>query len=150
MKKVATIIVPVDFSDITPRLVDYAVFIAGEFGASIHFVHVISMYYGDAMFGTPFAAEWRLNCENDCRERMKNLVNDTKNSNPGCSGEVHSGDPVEEIVRLAEEKAADMVVMSTHGAKGLEKILLGSVTERVVKRVCCPVLVMNPHRNCPS
>ena len=98
------------------------------------------------MFGMPFAEELRLNCEADCRKRMENLIDDTRAANPECSGEVLSGDPVEEIVRVAEDMNADMVIISTHGAKGLEKILLGSVTERVVKRVHCPLLVMNPHK----
>ena len=51
MNKVARIVVPVDFSEITPRLVEYAAFMAGQLGATIHFVHVISLYYGDSMFG---------------------------------------------------------------------------------------------------
>ena len=119
---------------------------AKELGATLHFVHVVSIYYGDAMFGMPFAEELLVNCKTDCQKRMENLIEDSREANPGCSGEVLSGDPVDEIVRVAKDRDADMVIMSTHGAKGLEKILLGSVTERVVKRVHCPVLVMNPYK----
>jgi nucleotide-binding universal stress UspA family protein len=64
-----------------------------------------------------------------------------------CTGDVIVGDPVEKIVEFAREKDADMLIISTHGAKGLEKILLGSVAERVLKRVHCPVLFMNPYKN---
>ena len=71
---------------------------------------------------------------------MDNLLDDSREINPGCSGEVLAGDPVDEIVRVADDRDADMLIISTHGAKGLEKILLGSVTERVVKRVHCPIL----------
>jgi hypothetical protein len=43
-------------------------------------------------------------------------------------------------------KNADLIIISTHGAKGLEKMLLGSVAEHVLKLAHCPVLVMNPFR----
>jgi nucleotide-binding universal stress UspA family protein len=59
---------------------------------------------------------------------------------------VVTGDPVDRITEIAKEKNSDLIIISTHGAKGLEKILLGSVAERVLKRAHCPVLVMNPFK----
>jgi nucleotide-binding universal stress UspA family protein len=77
---------------------------------------------------------------------MANLLHDTKEQCLGCTGQVINGEPVEKIVEVAEEKDADLIIISTHGAKGLEKILLGSVAERVLKRAHCPVLIMNPFK----
>ena len=56
------------------------------------------------------------------------------------------GDPVDEIVQIAGAKKSDLIIIGTHGTKGLEKILLGSVAERVLKRADCPVLIMNPFK----
>lgn len=56
------------------------------------------------------------------------------------------GEPAEEIIRLADEAYADLVVIGTHGRSGIERLLLGSVSERVVRHAGCPVLVMRPKR----
>jgi nucleotide-binding universal stress UspA family protein len=52
------------------------------------------------------------------------------------------GDPASEIVRLAEEEHAEMIVMGTHGRTGLRRLLMGSVAEAVVRRATCPVLCL--------
>ena len=54
------------------------------------------------------------------------------------------GLPGEEIVRLAAEEQADMIVMGTQGRTGLDRLLLGSVAERVIRRAPCPVLTVPP------
>jgi nucleotide-binding universal stress UspA family protein len=56
------------------------------------------------------------------------------------------GDIADEIVKTAAEKNVDLIVMGTHGRKGLEKVLLGSVAERVIKNAPCPVMTVNPYR----
>jgi nucleotide-binding universal stress UspA family protein len=61
-------------------------------------------------------------------------------------GTVIRGDVVDEVVKYAEEEKAGLVIIGTHGTKGLERILLGSVAERVLKSVHCPTLTMNPYR----
>ncbi len=53
-----------------------------------------------------------------------------------------AGEPEDEIVRFAEEKDCDLIVMGSHGHKGFVKLLIGSVAERVIGRAHCPVLVM--------
>jgi nucleotide-binding universal stress UspA family protein len=51
------------------------------------------------------------------------------------------GDPAGEIVRLAADEDAEMIVLGTHGRSGLARVLMGSVAESVVRRALCPVLV---------
>jgi nucleotide-binding universal stress UspA family protein len=56
------------------------------------------------------------------------------------------GKPADEIVRCAEEEGVDMIVMGTHGRRGLSRLLMGSVSEAVVRRAPCPVLTIKlPH-----
>ena len=57
-----------------------------------------------------------------------------------------NGEVVDEIVNFAKEQGADLIVLGTHGAKGLEKILLGKVAERVLQKAHCPCLIMNPYK----
>ncbi len=147
MKEIKSIVVPVDFSEITGRLVEYAVHMAGKFSAVIHFVHVVHFYAGNTMIGFSYVQECEEKLVSNTKERMSNLLAENKNMCPGCTGEVIIGDPVDQITEFARAKKADLLIISTHGAKGLEKILLGSVAERVLKRAHCPVLFMNPYKD---
>jgi nucleotide-binding universal stress UspA family protein len=146
MKETNRIVVPVDFSEATDGLVDYAVNMAKKIASKVHFIHVLNVYPGDAMFGVPFPQDCEEKLRLAAKERIANLVKDMTEKTAGCTGEVISGDPVDKIIACAKEKDCDLIIIGTHGAKGLEKMLLGSVAERVVKRADCPVLVMNPFK----
>lgn len=147
MKEIEKILVPVDFSDNTEKLIEYAQYVAKNFNASIHFLHVIAPPPVDSMVGMPTMEDYRGEIKKHTEERMAYLVESLNNENARhCSGEVLYGDPVEVIVDTARSRNIDTIVISTHGAQGLERILLGSVTERVLKRAHCPVFVLNPFR----
>ena len=146
MNETIGIIVPVDFLKNADKLVDYSVKMAEKLAVSIHFIHVVSSPAGDAMIGAPFAGEYEGKMLSDAQERMANLLKDNSERCPGCTGEVVLGEPVDKIIEIAQEKRANLIIISTHGAKGLEKILLGSVAERVLKQAHCPVLIMNPYK----
>ena len=67
--------------------------------------------------------------------------------------EVAVGHPADTIVRVAQERGADLIVMGTHGRTGLQHVLLGSVAEKVVRLAPCPVLTVrdkNPGRSGPA
>lgn len=57
---------------------------------------------------------------------------------------VEVGVPYKAIVRKAEDERVDLIVISTHGRTGLEQVMLGSVTDKVVARASCPVLTIRP------
>jgi nucleotide-binding universal stress UspA family protein len=145
--EIKKIVVPVDFQKNTQKLVDYAAFIAKQLSAEIGFCHVLEPFImGDMMIGSPSFSDFDVKRSSDAEERMGNLIQDTGALGIHCAGRVLLGETVEEIVNYAKKEQADMIVIGTHGAKGLEKILLGSVAERVVKRAGCPCLVMNPYK----
>ena len=56
--------------------------------------------------------------------------------------EIHSGTAVEQIVNIAEDKKADLIITSTHGLTGFKHVLIGSTAEHVVRRANCPVMVV--------
>lgn len=147
MKDTNIIVVPVDFSEITDKLVEYATNMAGKLSAVIHFIHVVHFYpAGDSRLGHSFVKEYEERLLAGAKERMSDFLKDNKGRCSGCTGVVTVGDPVDTITEFARAKDSDLIIISTHGAKGLEKILLGSVTQRVLKRAHCPVLVMNPYK----
>ena len=146
MKKIEKIVVPVDFGKGMNNLVEYAIYMAESLHAGIHFVHVIGDYPEDAMIGSPYAQEYQDKESAEAKERMAGLLEDSNEVCPGCEGDVVYGSPVDRIVECAEEKRADLILMGTHGATGLEKIILGSVSQQVLQKAHCPVLVMNPFR----
>jgi nucleotide-binding universal stress UspA family protein len=144
---ITKIVTPVDFGKNTDKLVEYALYIADKLSAQISFFHVVEPYStGDMMLGIPSFGELEQKRKTDAEQRMANLVQDKEGKGRHCSGKVGSGDVVDEIVAYAREEGADLIIIGTHGAKGLEKILLGSVAERVVKNAHCPSLVMNPYK----
>ena len=145
--EIKKIIVPVDFGKTTSKLVEFASYIATQLSSEINFCHVVEPFStGDMMLGSPSLGDLEKQIRIKAEERMANLIEDNEGKGPACSGKILFGDTVDEIVAYAREKGADMVIIGTHGAKGLEKILLGSVAERVVKRSDCPCLVMNPYK----
>lgn len=147
MKEISKIVVPVDLEQHTQKIVDFAIYIAKKMGVHLSFIHVTEFYAsGDMMLGSPSLETINQERIVRAKETMANLIQDNKSKYENISGIVYKGEIVETIVKFAEEEDAGMVIIGTHGAKGLEKILLGSVAERVLKRVHCPTLTMNPYK----
>jgi len=91
----------------------------------------------------------------DLREEARNYLEHhvrmaRRQTNAPVSGQLVVGDPIDEILRAAEALSADMIVLSTHDSAGLERLLLGSVTEAVVRRARCAVLVVRPKERAPK
>lgn len=154
MKESNIIIVPVDFSTSTKSLVEYAVYMAGKLSAEVHLIHVVHLMHfvayftGEAVLDVSYFQECEDMLLTKAKKKMANVIKDNSDKCTGCTGEVVTGDPVDKIIEVAREKDADLIIISTHGAKGLGKIMLGTVAGRVLKRAHCPVLTMNPFKNC--
>ncbi|MBC8207928.1 MAG: universal stress protein [Desulfobulbaceae bacterium] len=145
MSDVKRIIIPVDFMQYTHRLVDYGLCMAQKLGMTVQFIHVADLGKGnDAMLGVPISQSMEKQLLANAKEKMTDLVQDSQEKVQGCTGNVVSGDTVDQIIDFAGWPGVDLIIIGTHGARGLEKILLGSTAERIVKRSPCPVLIMNP------
>lgn len=147
MYEISKIVVPVDLEQHTQKLADFAMYIARKLNVHLSFLHVVEFYgTGDMMLGSPSLETINQERVAKAKEVMANLVKDNKSKYDNISGIVYKGDVVDTIVTFAQEEQAGLVIVGTHGAKGLEKILLGSVAERVLKRAHCPTLTMNPYK----
>ena len=146
MQEITKIVVPLDLGTHTQKLVDFALYIAEKLSAHISFIHVVE-FYSHGYLTTSQSLE-KINQERveRAKEMVANLIVDNKEKYPNISGIVHQGEAVESIVKYAEEEHAGLLIIGTHGSKGLERILLGSVARRVLKRVHCPSLLMNPYK----
>ena len=134
--KATKIIFPTDFSHCGDAALKMATSLARDSGATLIIVHVeeppVAYAGGEMYYGVPEPAS------DDLHQMLKKVV-PTDPAVP-CEHRLITGDPSSAIVRLAEEENADMIVMGTHGRTGLTRLLMGSVSEAVVRRAPCPVL----------
>lgn len=141
MLKIETIVCPTDLSEASLEAVPLATRMARLHGADLHLLHVhllhsISPSEEDVPF--PGEAEARAELESSADEIQWNQV----------VHEIRRGvNAAPTILEYADEHDADMIVMGSHGRRGFRRLLLGSVTEEVVRMSPCPVLVV---RNRPE
>lgn len=141
MNEVQQIIVPVDFQKHTSELADYALGMAAKLGANVLFLHVIEHAAFTADFVPVSYPQHEEELLTHAKKKMAALIEKSQTIYAQCEGQVVRGDVVDSILEYAEEKAIDLIIMATHGARGIEKILLGSVAERVIKRSTQPILI---------
>ena len=145
MAAINKVIIPVDFSSNMDKVVEYAVPIADQLGAKVLFFHVVNDFKGyDMMLVHPSFMGMTKDLEQQAEERITNLVKDYEQREKGVSGNVIVGDAADEIISFAKLERADLIIIGTHGTKGLERVLMGSTADRVLKNAPCPVLVFNP------
>ena len=143
------ILVPVDFSECSREAARYASVFATQVGADLLFMHVVHQSDYIAAEGNAVGPDWPQLVETAVRE-AEDTLDKMVNFLPlvGISGEtqVIVGAPIDKLTEETVRPDVDMVIMSTHGYTGLRHVLLGSVTEQLVRRANCPVLVVPSHR----
>lgn len=137
------ILLPTDFSDGSEAAFEHAVDIAKSMNAKIHLVNVLQQVVYPT--GIEIAHESLVNLEQELENNAnKHLKEISKRlDDMGIENESHilMGKPSEQIIEFSNKEFIDLVVIATHGASGLEHFLFGSTTEKVIRRVNCPVLV---------
>jgi nucleotide-binding universal stress UspA family protein len=137
------ILVPIDFSPSSHAALESAADLALHFGAALHLVHVIPMFpattFPDFIPETKFLEEARKTADGKFAAAIKDLT--TKGIK--VSSSVEEGEDVSSaILEAVESEKADMVVISTHGLTGWHPLVFGSIAEKVMKLVSCPVLLL--------
>lgn len=145
MKDIKKILCAVDLSESSAELAQYATTLAKALGAEVCVLYVaptLSQYVG---FHVPPSS-----IENFVGEivdgAVKNMENFVADNFKGvkASGKVITGYAAEEILHYATEIDADLIIMATHGRRGIDRILFGSVAEKVVKNAVQAVLTIHP------
>lgn len=144
MKEFKTILFANDFAETSEEVFDYALSLARKYGAKLLIVHVINEPVDLRGFYVPHISFENLEKEivegaekmmdKFCRTKVKDFAD--------YETMILTGIPYEEIIKKAEEGQASLIVMGTHGRRGLDHMLFGSTAERVVRGAGCPVLTV--------
>ncbi|MBS1118199.1 MAG: Universal stress protein UspA [Deltaproteobacteria bacterium] len=137
------ILVPIDFSEYSEQALDYAVALADKLDAKVHVLNVIGVpALGVPELGIALTASVIDGLVREHQEAIDKLAAPRRAT--GRIGEVilRTGDARDVILQAREEVEADMIVMGTHGRRGISRALLGSVAESVVRMAPCPVLTI--------
>lgn len=140
------ILCPVDFSESSDRALDYALALAKRHGGRVAVLHVLPTVLADPDT-YPYLTEPVL-ASGEARDRAYRRLGDFVHRAlaDGIGAEVilEDGDVVDEVLKKAKRFEADLLVMGTHGRRGFQRLLLGSVTERVLRQSEAPVLSVSP------
>jgi nucleotide-binding universal stress UspA family protein len=135
------ILVPTDFSDCSSEAVKYAGVVAGQAKASIELLHILE----PASYGLDFAVETHDEREKKRRvatERLQAFSTELAAAGIVVKVSLLGGAPADAILEFAARSSSDLIVMGTHGRRGLSHMWAGSVTEAVLRRGTMPVLAV--------
>ena len=140
------ILVPTDLSEGAEEALDYACELARQFGATVHLLNVIGIpVLGVPELGVALTSTVIDSLVRDNQVALEALADRKRSLAPIGQSLLRTGDARSVINQTAKELGADLIVMSTHGRRGVTRALLGSVTETVVRTAPCPVLTVRPH-----
>ncbi len=136
------ILCPIDFDENSLTALDAAAEMARASDAMIELLHVVPIIIQPG--GTPIYVDVYTAEENDSKAKLLELA---KAHLAGVKYELKTtvAQPAAAILHAQKETGADVIVMSTHGRRGLAHLILGSVAERVVREALCPVLTIHSH-----
>lgn len=140
------ILFPTDGSEPADAVLDYAIQIASEHDATLHILTVVDT----SEVSTTRIREEVIDVLEERGERIIAEASDRATDRRVANvSKVVRGDPASSIVEYSGEFDTDVIVMPTHGRRGLKRYLLGSVTERVINTAEVPVVAVNPERDAP-
>lgn len=140
MPQLKSILCPIDFSEFSVKAYDYAQSLAWHYQAELLVQHVVYSYPAFYIDDSYKATGRKL--RTDALQRLKDFAKRQTRTKvrPKCI--LQDGIPSDQILSLAETQAVDLIVMGTHGLSGVDRLMLGSVTEKVLRKARCPVLVV--------
>ena len=151
MADLSRILCPVDFSDNSQLALDYALSLAAQHSAAVSVMHVLPEVLADPDV-YPYLSDPVLP-SGETRERafeqLGTFVHRALQRKLSVDVVLEDGDIVDTVVAKVGKIPADLIVLGTHGRRGLARLLMGSVTERVLRQATKPVLSVSPHAAAP-
>ena len=147
MKTFDKILFPIDLSDTSPNIESWVILMAERFDARIHLLFVARELGQYATFSVvPGAIEqFEAKLLEGAEVKIKEFAEVHLKGYPNVRTRVALGNPAQKILEYIRDEEIDLVIMGTHGRKGIDRIFFGSVADRVVKMSLVPVLTINPH-----
>ena len=148
MKEFKKILFPVDLSESSEKILPYVRMVAKKLDAKIHilFAARVLQYFTSINVPHPSINKFEQEIIEGAEKKLYEFIDQYFKEYPGTKTAVVAGDASEEIINYVESQGIDLIIMGTHGRKGIDKALFGSVAERVVKTSPVPVLVVNPYK----
>ncbi len=151
MLRIKNILVATDFSECSESALNYGRAMAHRFGARLHVLHTVEIMPPDLVgMGGYIAAvpQLQADLDNAARAQLESAVTTEDRHTLGATTVLSSGEtPAQAIANYARKSDIDLIVIGTHGRRGLSHIVMGSVAEKVVRTAPCPVLtVRHPER----
>jgi nucleotide-binding universal stress UspA family protein len=136
------VLCPVDFSDDSKKALRIALEIKKQFNAQLDVVNVVIDPFGDYVHPTKAryvesSKQWAIE---DAKQDLKKLKDEMFSDEESVGLHVLFGIPAEEILSFTKEQGHDLIIIGTHGRRGIARLVIGSVTEEVIRKAPCPVL----------
>ncbi|UCC82744.1 MAG: universal stress protein [Gemmatimonadota bacterium] len=140
--QIERIVVPVDFSVHAKLALAYAVQLSDAYGAQLHLLHVVDEVIYPDFYPPVIPSGGSITDElrDQSLQRMKTLLSGFEGTDAAVH--VRAGRAAPEIADFAQDRDADLIVIASHGLTGISHVLLGSVTEQLVRRAPCPVFTV--------
>jgi nucleotide-binding universal stress UspA family protein len=148
MKEIRKILFPVDLSESSAKIVPYVQITAKKFEAQLHILFAARIFqYFSGLYVPPSSIDrFQKEILEGAEKRLHEFVDEHFSAFADTKATVAAGDPAEEIINYIKDQHINLVIMGTHGRKGMDKIFFGSVADRIVKTAPVPVMVVNPFR----
>jgi nucleotide-binding universal stress UspA family protein len=148
MLSLRQILVPTDFSETSDKALDFAIELAQKFEASVVVMHAFEIPVIGFPDGSIVAtADVAARIQEAARKGLEATVAARAKRSVKLTSVLREGPAADEIRSLAEELKVDMIVIGTHGRRGLARALLGSTAENVVRTVHVPILTIHGPRD---
>jgi nucleotide-binding universal stress UspA family protein len=148
MIKIERILFPTELRAYSTKILPFVISMSEKYNSTIYLLHVVEDLLRWGGFYIPhISLELYQKEAMEAAEKLMDEICDQQMQ--GCSQferRIRSGDPAGEILKAIDSEAIDMVVMGTHGYKGLEHRIFGSVAEKVLQNSSVPVLTINPYK----
>jgi nucleotide-binding universal stress UspA family protein len=144
LPKIRKILVPLDISEKFSSALDYALSLAEQLGAAVTVTYVEQLFSYPYEFPITILNEMRDMYDNQLKKKVEEISRQFENKLRIKHKVVEAITPFLGIIRFAEREKSDLIIMNTHGRRGLKKLFLGSVAEKVIYEAPCSILALRP------
>ncbi len=148
MHKVEKILFPIDFAEKFETFLPWVSTFVEKFGATLYVLFVAQDLSEFSTFHVPHASikSFQEEALDAAKKKMATVVQETLKNFPKLETRVAVGAPADKILELAKKEGINLIIMGTHGRKGLERTIFGSVAEKIVRTAPCPVVTIRPEK----
>jgi nucleotide-binding universal stress UspA family protein len=148
MLEIKKILFACDLTENSSKILPYVLSVSEKYNSTIYLLHVVHdlLRWGNLYVPHPSLDVFQKEALEGAEKATDRICEEQLQSCPNFQRRIVSGDPAAEILKTIDSEAIDLVIMGTHGRKGLEHTIFGSVAENVLRKSPVAVLVVNPHK----